>query len=214
MPAENRRPLSASDIKLIELWIASGASATQPADAVKDMPSTSQPAVAEVTFEDVDPEAVSRQRASLATVVSQLQQKLPNVLDYQSRSSADLVVNTSWMGSRFGDDELAALAPLAERIVIADFSGTSITDRSAGRIAAMKHLRSLRLMHTRITDTTVQALAPLDQLESLSIFDTPVTSAALPAIARLPRLRHVYAGATKLSADAEMPLEIKNKLVF
>jgi hypothetical protein len=33
MPAEHKRPLSPDDVKLIELWISSGASATQSADA-------------------------------------------------------------------------------------------------------------------------------------------------------------------------------------
>jgi uncharacterized membrane protein len=216
MPAENKRPLAASDVKLIELWISSGASGTLAVDAIKDAPSTSSShaVVAEVTFEEIDPEAVARQRASLAAIVSRLQQRFPNILDYQSRSSADIVVNASWMGSKFGDDELATLAPLSERIVIADLSSTSITDRSAGTIAAMKHLRSLRLMHTKITDATVQALGSLDQLESLSIFDTLVTAASLPAIAHLPKLRRIYAGGTKISADASMPQEIWDKLVF
>jgi hypothetical protein len=201
-------------VKLIELWISSGASATQSADAIKNIPSAGQTGIAEVNFEEVDPAAVAGQRASVAPIVAQLQQRFPNLLDYQSRTSADVVVNASWMGSRFGDDELATLAPLSERIVIADFSSTSISDRSAGTIAAMKHLRSLRLMHTRITDTTVQALGSLNQLESLSIFGTPVTPAALPAITRLPKLRRIYAGATKLSADATIPQEIRDKLVF
>ena len=215
MPANNKRPLSANDVKLIELWISSGASGTQSVDAIKDIPSnlTSQP-VAEVTFEEINPETVARQRAGLASVVAQLQQRFPNIVDYQSRASADLTISASWMGPRFGDKELAALAPLSERIVIADFSSTSITDRSCGTIAAMKHLRALRLMHTRITDATVQTLGPLDQLESLSIFDTPVTSAALPAFSRLPKLHRIYAGATKISANESMPQEIRDKLVF
>ena len=78
----------------------------------------------------------------------------------------------------------------------------------------MRHLRVLRLMHTKITDVTVQSLGSLDQLESLSIFDTPVTSAALPAISHLPKLRHIYAGGTRISVDASVPQEIRDKLVF
>jgi uncharacterized membrane protein len=214
MPAENRRPLSASDTKLIELWIASGASATQSTDAANGTPSSARAAVAEVTFEDFDAESVAKRRASVAPIVSQLQQRMPNVVDYQSRGSADVVVNASWMGAKFGDNELAALAPLSGQIIAADFSSTAITDRSAGTIATMKRLRSLRLMHTKITDTTIQGMGSLDQLESLSIFDTPVTPAALPAISRLPKLRQVYVDGTKISSDAAIPQEIRSKLVF
>ena len=215
MPPDNRRPLSPSDVKLIELWISSGASGTQSADAIKDLPSSStSQAVAEVTFDEIDSAAVAKQRASLAPIVANLQQRFPNVLDYQSRSSADLVVDASWMGSKFGDNDLAVLLPLSERVVAVDLSNTSITDRSASTIAAMKHLRLLRLMHSKIGDRTVQALGSMDQLESLSIFDTPVTSAALPAIAHLPKLLRMYAGETKISPESPIPQEFRNKIVF
>lgn len=216
MPAENKRPLSESDVKLIELWISSGASGTLATDAIKNAPSTAsnRPVVAEVTFEEADLAAVARQRADLASAVTDLQKRMPNILDYESRGSAEIVVNASWKGLKFGDEELAALAPISDRIVSADFSNTSITDRSAGAIAAMRHLRSLRLMHTKITDATVEALGPLDHLETLSIFDTQVTAGALPAIARLTKLRRVYAGGTKIVTGAAMPQGIKEKLIF
>ncbi len=214
MPTDGKRPLSASDVKLIELWITSGASGTQAVDAIKDLPASSTSQVAEVTFDEVDLEAVAKQRESLAAVVTQLQQRFPRLLDYQSRSSADLVINASLLGLKFGDNELAALAPLSERIVGADLSNTAITDRSAGALSTMKHLRELRLMHTKISDATVQALGGLDQLESLSLFDTPVTSANLPVVARLPKLRHVYVAGTRISPDATLPPEIKSKIVF
>jgi len=118
------------------------------------------------------------------------------------------------MGSKFGDAELAAFSSICERIVVADFSSTAITDRSASILGAMKHLRVLRLMHTKITDATVKAVASLEQLESLSLFDTTVTPAALPAIASLHQLRHVYVSGTKISAGTPLPDTLKQKIVF
>lgn len=216
MPAENKRPLSPNEVKLIEAWISSGASGTLLAADIKNLPapSANSAAVADVTIEEIDPAAVAKQRAGLAASISQLQQRFPNTIEYQSRSSADLVVNMSLLGSHFGDNDMAALAPISDRIVSADFSNSAITDRSAATIAAMKHLRTLRLMNTKITDATVQALGPLDQLESLSLFGTPVTAGALPALAKFPKLRHIYVSGTKLSADTTIPQEIKEKLVF
>lgn len=216
MPKESKRPLSADQVKLIELWIGAGASDTLPANAIKDAPSGfgASPVVAEVTFEDIDPAAVTNLRASIASSVTQLQKRYPNILEYDSRGSANLILNASIMGDRFGDGDLAAFVPLAEHITIADFSRTGITDRSATAIAAMKHLRVLRLMHTRITDKAVQSLGPLDQLESLNVFDTAVTPAALPAVARLPRLAHCYAGQTAIPTGISVPQALIGKLVF
>jgi uncharacterized membrane protein len=216
MPAQNKPPLSTNEVKLIELWISAGASGTQLADAIKDIPleSARLPAVAEVSVEEIDPVAIAKLRASLAPIVAQLQQRFPAALDFESRGSADLVVNASLVGSKFGDSDLAALAPLSEHIVIADFSGTTITDSSSSTIGAFKRLRSLRLMHTKITDATVQALAELSQLESLNLFDTPVTPAALTAVGQLPKLRHIYARETKISPDTPMSKDMKEKIIF
>jgi uncharacterized membrane protein/mono/diheme cytochrome c family protein len=213
MPKENKRPLSADELKLIELWIAAGASATLPLEAIKGAPAPTT-AVAEVTFENIDFTAVAKQRANLAPAVAQLQKRFPNFLEYESRASADLMFNASLLGEKFGDADLPSLAPVADHIVVADFSRTAITDRSASAIAAMKRLRSLRLVHTQITDATVRLLTGLDQLESLNIFGTRTTPAVLPVLAGLPKLRHLYAGETTIRADAPVPAALKDKVLF
>ena len=221
MPAEHKRPLSTDEVRLIETWIASGASGTQPVDAVKTdalAPANLAPAdrasVAEIDFEEIDPGAVEKERAAQAPIVAQIQKRIPNILAYRSRTSADVVITASWLGSKFGDDEMKALGPISDRIVAADFSNTAITDRSAAALAGMKNLRQLRLMHTNLTDATIQALGSLEQLESLSVFDTRVTASSLPALARLPKLRHVYVGNTRITASNDMPSVIRDKIVF
>jgi Planctomycete cytochrome C len=214
MPAEGKRPLSADEVKLLELWIAAGASPTLAADAIKDAPANVAPAVAEVTFAEIDPAAVAKLRAPLAATVAQLQKRFPDVLGYESRGSADLVVNVSLMGAKFGDEDLAALKPLDEEIVIADFSGTAFTDRSAAAIAAMKRLRVPRLMRTKIMDVTMQALGGLDQLESLNVFGTAITPAALQVVAHWPKLQHIYAGETKIPPDVQAAEAVRGKLSF
>jgi hypothetical protein len=215
MPKEGKRPLSSDQVKLIELWIGAGASGTLLANAIKDAPAGSASStVAEVTFEEIDAAAVTKLRAGVASSVTQLQKRYPNILDYESRGSANLILNASILGPKFGDSDLEVLAPLAEHITLADFSRTAITDRSVTAIVAMKHLRVLRLMHTGITDKTVQGLGTLDQLEALNVFDTPVTPAALPAIARLPKLAHCYAGQTAIPPGISVPQALIGKLVF
>ena len=216
MPKEGKRPLSSDQVKVIELWIGAGASASLSADAIKDAPagSASPSAVADVTFEEIDPAAVTKLRAGIAPSVEKIKKQFPNILEYESRGSANLYLNASLLGTRFGDNDLAALVPLAEHITVADFSRTAITDRSATAIAAMKRLRVLRLMHTQITDATVQGLGSLDQLEALNVFDTRVTPAALPGIARLPKLAHCYAGQTAIPSGIAVPQPLAGKLVF
>ena len=212
MPKEGKPPLSLDQVKLIELWIAGGASGTASLDSIKGAPDSASSVRAEVTFEKIDFAEVAKHRAEIASTVAMLQQRFPNVLDYESRGSADLTVSALVMGDKFKDDDLAALTPLSKNIVMADFSRTAITDRSAPILAGMKRLRTLRLAHTRIGDLTVRSLTSLDQLESLSVFDTAVTPAALPDLARLPKLRRLYVGQTVVSAAGSNAL--KEKLLF
>jgi uncharacterized membrane protein len=214
MPPDGKRSLSANDVKVIELWIAAGASATLPANAIQNAPTNQEPVVAEVSFDEIDPAAVAHARAPLAPIVAQLKKRYPNLLDYESRGSANLVIDASLMGTKFGDEDVAAMQPLSDQIVVADFSGTSVTDRSATYFAAMKHARVLRLMHTKITNTTVLQLGGMDQLQSLDVFGTAVTPACLTVVEHLPKLRHFYVGETKIPADAPVPEAVKSKLLF
>lgn len=213
MPKQGKRPLSADEVKLIELWIAAGASDTLSVDAITSAPAPGT-AAPEITFDRIDSAAVAKQRANVASIVAQLQKQYPNLLEYESRASADLVVNASLLGERFRDADLAALSPLAAQIAEADFSRTGITDHSAPTIAAMKRLRVLRLIHTKITDVTLRALGGSERLESLSVFGTAVTAASLPIVARLPKLRCLYVGETTIRADASIPDTLKNKVQF
>ena len=214
MPPQGKRPLAANEVKLLELWIAAGASSTLPADGIKDAPTNDVPVVAEVTFPEIDPAAVTQLRAPLAQEVGQLQQRFPGLLDYESRGSAYLTLDASALGPKFGDDDLAALKPVSAQIVIADLSRTAITDRSAPLLATMKHARVLRLTETKITDAGIASLGGLDQLESLDLYGTAVTPACLKVAESLPKLRHLYAGATNIPADTPVSDSMKGKMVF
>jgi len=213
MCPQGKRPLSPDEVKLIEWWIAAGASDALSVDAIKTAPAQTT-AAAEVTFDRIDAAEVARQRAGLASSVAKLQKRYPNILEYESRGSVNLVLNASLLGDRFRDADLDALSPVADRVVVADFSRTGITDRSAPALATMKRLRVLRLVDTKITDVTARVFGGLDQLESLSVFGTGVTPASLPTVAQLLKLRHVYVGETTIRADGTIPEALKGKVLF
>lgn len=213
MPPQGKRSLTAAEIKLIELWISTGASDTLAVNGIKDAPTDTVP-VAEVTFEELDPAAVERTRAAHASAVIDLEKRYPNVLEYESRTSAGLTLNASLLGMKFGDADIALLKPVLDQITTADFSGTAVSDSSATQIASMKNLHMLRLMHTRITDATVQKLSSLPHLESLNLLATPITPAALKSAANMPKLRHLYIAETKITPNSTAPEALKDKLIF
>jgi hypothetical protein len=175
MPPEGKPALSADEITVIRLWVAAGASGALPVDAIQGAPKP----VMEVKFPEIDEAQVQRQRAALAGAVKTLLSRFPGAIVYESRESANLEVNASLLRGSFGDQDVQALAPLKDRIVWADFSGTMVGDASASALATFKHLRVLHLSDTRITDATIEAMASLSALQSLTVVGTAVTAQGL-----------------------------------
>jgi uncharacterized membrane protein len=216
MPKGKKQPVPPDQLKLIELWIGAGASGALSQDAIKNLPAGGSVAAApiQVSFPEIDRVAVAKAREKIAAAIAQLQDKFPNILDYESRGSANLVLNASLLGLRFGDSDVQAFSAVAEHITVADFSRTSITDRAAPAIAAMTHLRVLRLAQTKITDRTIKALNACNQLQSLNVYGTGVTAAALPLLEKLPKLEHFYAGQTAITPGISVPQDLTGKLVL
>lgn len=215
MPKEKKRPLSAEQQKIVELWIAAGASGDLPVEAIKDLPTgTPTAAPIEVSFPEVNAAQVAKEREGAAKAVEQLQSKYPNILNYESRNSADLVLNASLLGAKFNDSDVAAFAPIAGQVTVADFSRTAITDQAASLISAMKKLRVLRLAQTGVNDEFLKSLNGLDQLQSLNVYGTGVTAAALPLVGQFPKLQHLYAGQTSIRAGAAIPKNLEGKVVL
>jgi uncharacterized membrane protein len=212
---KGKPPLTADELKTIELWIGAGASETLAVNAIKGAPTgAATTAAVEVKLEEIDPAAVTRLRSPIASAVTRLQRQFPNILEFDSRASADLRLNASILGSKFGDRDLETFAAIAEHITVADLSRTAVTDHSAAAIGAMKRLRVLRLTDTRVTDAMLLRLDNLNRLESLSAFGTQVTPAVLPIIAKLPKLSHFYAGQTGIRPGRTVPEGLVGKLVF
>ena len=173
MPPSGKTVLTEDEKTVIRLWIAHGASGS-----LRDIPGAPKPVV-EVEIPKADPTAVEKQRAPLTPLVRQLQDRLPGVIGYEAQDSANLEINASLKGRAFGDADVQALMPLAARIVRADLSGTSVTDASAPRLAAMPRLKSLRLSDTKISDAAIRTLGAAKALASLTVVGTGITAPAL-----------------------------------
>ena len=213
MPPSSKPALTSEEIKVLELWIASGASTTMPVSGIHNAPKVDAGPV-EITFPSIDTAAAAKARAKEAEAVAELQTRYPNILQYEARDSAALTLNASLMGAKFGDADLGAFKRVADEIVSADFSDTDIGDRSAPTIAAMERLRMLRAMHTRITDATLSQLTGLTKLESLNVLGDKVTASSLKSVEAMPRLRHMYVAGTEIPPSAATEPRWKGKLIF
>ncbi len=114
------------------------------------------------------------------------------------------VINAS---KEFGDEQLALLEPVAERIVWLDLARSQITDAGMETIGGMSNLERLHLENTAVSDDGIAELTGLSNLEYLNLYNTKVGNGIFDTFATLPKLRKAYVWQTEVEAGAARSFE-------
>jgi hypothetical protein len=181
MPAGNKPPLAKDELRVIELWIAAGASGATPVTSIAGAPPPPSPPI---VVAPLDAEAVAKARAPLEERVRALSARYPNSIRYLSRDSAALTVDVQRLGADFDDADLAQFEPVAAAVSRLDLSGTAITDAAAATLAAFGRLEALRLNDTRAGDGVLAAASQMRGLKTLTLVDTNVSAARIAELRR------------------------------
>lgn len=203
MPSDGKPALSPDEIKIIELWIAAGASATKP---LSDFPTAPVPRAAKIAHVPLAPDWHPH-----APEIAALEKALGVKLVPRSQIATDgLILRTASAPARCDDAMLARLAPVATLIVDAELARTKITDAGLKALAAWENLRSLDLTHTAITSAGVDAIAALKKLAALNLTDTAIDDAGAAKLKALPTLKRLWLFGTKVTV-AEEPAKVVAK---
>ncbi|HLQ13723.1 MAG TPA: c-type cytochrome domain-containing protein [Steroidobacteraceae bacterium] len=182
MPAEGKPHLSAAEIRLLDLWIAAGASASLPRDAIAGAPHIMGP----------EPPSAPDYRPQQQQIAS-LEAALGIQLVPRSQVPTDgLILRTASFPARANDAAIARLVPLGPFIVDAELARTAITDAALKSLASFANLRRLDLSYTAITADGLHALVALKRLETLNLTGTAANAAAVAGLRSNPALEHVY----------------------
>ena len=177
MPAGDKPPLSADEIRVIELWIASGASGRTRVAEIANAPPPPPPLV---KIEMPAADAVANSRATLAAPVRTLGERYPGAIAWMSRASGDLAVDAQRLGRSFGDADLASFEPLARAVIRLDLSGTAVTD--AAPLAMFERLQHLRLNDTNTGDAVLDTLVNLREIQTVTLIGTRASAARMAAL--------------------------------
>ena len=203
MPSDGKPLLSADEIKIIELWIASGASATKP---LADYPTAPVPKVAKAPSIPLAPDWRPRVREIVA-----LEKELGVRLVPRSQIATDgLILRTASAPRRCDDTVLAKLKPIASLIVDAELARTKVTDAGLKALASFENLRVLDLTRTAITSGGLEAIAKLTKLEQLNLTDTAVDDAGVAQLQNLSTLKRVWLYGTK-ATPAALPAKVASQ---
>jgi uncharacterized membrane protein len=185
MPAEEKPALSGAEIKVIENWIAAGATAhTSDAESQELSPSSEEKARAAPLTADYRPQ--------LPTIAA-LESSLGIRLVPRSQNPTDgLILRTESAPTGCNDATLEQLAPVASLIVDAELARTQVTDKGMQAVANFSNLRFLDLSRTAVTSAGVKELMKLEKLERLNLTQTKVTRAAVAEARMSTRLKGLY----------------------
>ena len=197
MPTDGKPPLTASEIKVIELWIASGASSSLAANEVRGappLPAFEQPAV-----------PLAKDYRPQLPLITSLEHELGVHLVPRSRNPEDgLILRTASAPERCDDAALARLRAIGNLIVDAELARTKITDAGLKTLATFSNLRVVDLAHTAVTSAGVPTLARLSRLQSLNLTATAVDDAGVAPLRRTQTLKRLYLFETKCTAKSDL----------
>ena len=185
MPAEGKPPLTADQIKVLELWINAGARIEVDAKSLAGLPGLRPASAPEPKIADYRP-----QWKTIAALETSLGIRLvPRSQD----PTTGLILRTVNSPDSCTDDTLAKLAPVANFIVDAELARTKVTDKGMTVLAKnFTNLRFLDLSYTGVTSAGVNEIARLDKLESLNLTDTKVDANSTAELRSKPSLKKLY----------------------
>lgn len=196
MPSDGKPLLSPEEIKIVELWIAAGASATKP---LADFPTAPVPKAARPPAPPLAPDWRPR-----AADIAAFEKSTGLRLVPRSQIVTDgLVVRTASAPARCDDAALAKLAPIAPLIVEAELARTKVTDAGLKSLAKLPNLRALDLTRTAVTSAGLASLTGLKNLEALNLTDTAIDDAGVAKLKALPALKRTWLFGTKAAAGSE-----------
>jgi mono/diheme cytochrome c family protein len=220
MPPSDEPQLTKEEIAVLKWWIENGASETAtvasikaPADVegalavllAKGLPKAD--AVAKVTKPKAKPltDAEKKQVADISAKMQALNASLMPL----AQDTEQLRLGVINAADKFGDKELALLAPIATQILWVDLSRSQITDAAVDTLAKMTNLERLHLENTKITDAGIAKLAALPNLEYLNLYGTKTTDGGIAKLASAKDLKKLFVWETGVTQAGAKALEGK-----
>ena len=229
MPPDGKDKLTEAEIAVLKWWIAGGAKAEGTVSDLKAdekmlevLAAVSESLASgenvEIIVEvDESPEGIwptlsaDEQKARLEAAELAAKEGGFSILPVSAEDDR-LRVSAVNASASFGDEQLAALAPVAERVVWLDIGRTQVTDEGMANIGQMPNLERLHLEQTKVTDAGMKHLAALKKLEYLNLYGTGVTAAIFEPMAELRNLRKLFLWETKVDPAAAREFQRKMSL--
>ncbi len=202
MPAKGKPGLTPTELKVIEFWIASGATENLAAARVN---AAVPPEPPKVIVPPLAPDYRPR-----SDKIAALQAQLGVRLVLRSQNPQDgLILRTVSAPERCDDAVLHALKPIADLIVDAELARTKVTDEGMKTLGSFNNLRYVDLSYTGVTSPGLASLTNLAKLESLNLTATGADDQGVLPFRHKKGLRHLYLFGTKCTQPEASDINAK-----
>ncbi|MDP4680386.1 MAG: hypothetical protein NWS46_08480 [Cyclobacteriaceae bacterium] len=194
-------PLTYSELKILEWWMASGAS-YEARLTTNEVPKE----IHTLLLRDFGVDSDRKPYYEMVKVPMLTQIDADNI--QEAGFNARILSNNNYFlqvkpsSSTVTKDQLESLLPAKEQITWLYLGGSGVTDEMLGTIGVLSNITRLRLQNNSITDEGVKSLNGLIHLESLNLYGNAVTDASLPVIQKMTSLKRVYLWQTEVTDTA------------
>lgn len=218
MPPSDEPQLTKEELAILKWWIETGASETAtvaslkaPADVegalavllAKGLPK----AAATAKVEKPKPKPLTdAEKKQIAEITKKLQALNASLMPL-AQDTEQLRLGVINAADKFGDKELALLAPIATQIVWVDLARSQVTDAAADTLAKMTNLERLHLENTKISDGLLAKLGALPNLEYLNLYGTKTTDGGIAKLASAKGLKKLFVWQTGVTQNGAKALE-------
>jgi hypothetical protein len=218
MPPSDEPQLTKEEFAILKWWIETGASdsatvaATKPTAEVEGalavLLAKGLPKVAALAkVEKPKPTALSDAEKKLVAEITAKMQALNASLMPLAQDTEQLRLGVINAADKFGDKELALLAPIAQHILWVDLARSQITDAGTDTLVKMVNLERLHLENTKISDAGFAKLGALPKLEYLNLYGTKTTDGGIAKLASAKGLKKLFVWQTGVTQNGAKALE-------
>jgi hypothetical protein len=218
MPPSDEPQLTKEEVALLKWWIETGASesatvaASKPTAEVegalavllaKGLPKVAAPAKVAKPKPAALTDAEKKQVAEITAKMQALNASLMPL----AQDTEQLRLGVINAADKFGDKELAILAPIAQHIVWVDLARSQITDAGADTLVKMVNLERLHLENTKVSDAGLAKLGALQKLEYLNLYGTKTTDGGIAKLSAAKGLKKLFVWQTGVTQNGAKALE-------
>ena len=216
LPKDNKKfmppkgdPLTFGELKLIEWWIAEGASYDSYLSSYEIREDLKQ-----LLLRDFKLDTHSKpyyETVQVPTLAENIRSELENANWLIRPLSIDnQMLDVKLSGKEASAEQFELLLKAKEQITWLDLGGKPLKDNLLEVVGQLSNLTSLKLNKTEITDEGVKHLKKLKHLEVLNLYGTEITDKSLNTLKEMPALKRLYIWQTQVTPEAVKALGNQN----